>query len=189
MKIFAPKDKNAILTVPNIITLSGFVFAGMYVKSFLGGSGVGVIFLYLFLAGMTDALDGFFARYLKQETFCGAILDPVRDRALMLAVLWNFWLMSGESSVACFLILAILFFEALVSVLNFQTTKDECRKIYHFYGKTRQMGHVMAAGLGVIGILDAKIALYIIFVFSISAFHGAIIGYCRERRMIWKDLG
>lgn len=187
--IFAPKDKSAILTVPNIITVSGFVFIGLYIKSFLSGSSVGIIFLYLFLAGLSDALDGISARFLKQTTTLGEILDPVRDRVLMLAVLWNFWLIDGEFE--RLLICVILFFETAVSVLNARI-KENFREIYYFYGKTRQAGHVAAAGFCVTGIIKVEIALPIMFVFTIIALHGAMIGCLakkEQRRMAWKDLG
>jgi len=41
--------------------------------------------LIFLLAGMTDILDGFFARLWKQKTKIGAILDPAADKFLMTA--------------------------------------------------------------------------------------------------------
>lgn len=35
------------------------------------------------LAGITDALDGFLARVLNQQTILGAYLDPLADKALL----------------------------------------------------------------------------------------------------------
>jgi cardiolipin synthase len=35
------------------------------------------------IAGATDALDGFMARVLKQQTILGAYLDPIADKALL----------------------------------------------------------------------------------------------------------
>lgn len=36
-------------------------------------------------AALTDALDGFFARYLKQKTTLGAYLDPIADKLLIIS--------------------------------------------------------------------------------------------------------
>jgi cardiolipin synthase len=35
------------------------------------------------VAGLSDALDGFLARVLKQQTVLGAYLDPIADKALL----------------------------------------------------------------------------------------------------------
>jgi cardiolipin synthase len=190
MKIFAPKPREAVLTIPNIITSLGFVFAGLYVWSFLVGLATWKIFSFLFLAGMTDTLDGISARFLRQETALGEILDPIRDRALMIAILWNFWLTDGEF--ARLLICVILFLETAVSILNARATiKEYFREIYHFYGKTCQAGHVAVAGFCVLGILKVETALTFMLMFTIIALHGAMIGCLakkEERRMTWKDL-
>lgn len=186
--IFAPKPKNAILTIPNIITCFGFVFTGLYINAFLSGSSTGIVFLFLFFAGASDALDGFSARFLKQETSLGEILDPVRDRVLTFAILWNFWLMSNGGN-ARFLICVILSIETAVLILNARIKKDG-RKIYHIYGKARQAGHLFAANLGVIGILEAEIVTFVMCVFSIVALYGAAVRYFlvkEERRMVWMD--
>lgn len=37
------------------------------------------------LAGLTDALDGYTARYLKQQSLLGSYLDPIADKLLMTA--------------------------------------------------------------------------------------------------------
>ena len=36
------------------------------------------------LAGVTDALDGFLARVLKQKTEFGAFIDPIADKLLLI---------------------------------------------------------------------------------------------------------
>lgn len=46
----------------------------------------GLAFGLFVVAAITDILDGFLARLLKQETFLGACLDPLADKFLTLAV-------------------------------------------------------------------------------------------------------
>jgi cardiolipin synthase len=47
------------------------------------------IVLFILLA-LTDALDGFLARRLKQETDLGKILDPLADKTLLVVALYVF---------------------------------------------------------------------------------------------------
>jgi cardiolipin synthase (CMP-forming) len=42
-----------------------------------------IAFLLLWLAGITDGLDGLLARALKQRTTLGQFLDPIADKALL----------------------------------------------------------------------------------------------------------
>jgi len=70
------------MTIPNILTL----FRIFLVPSFL----VAVIyhhftaaFLFFIAAGITDFLDGFFARKLNQFSQLGTFLDPIADKLLM----------------------------------------------------------------------------------------------------------
>ena len=77
-------------TLPNILTIFRLIAAPM----------VAVMFLYftrpyadwaaliLFLgAALTDWLDGFLARALKQESKLGTMLDPIADKAMVLIAL------------------------------------------------------------------------------------------------------
>ena len=59
-----------ILMIPLIVILLGYD---------LKISALGVFFL----AGITDALDGFFARVRKEKTQLGTILDPLADKLLL----------------------------------------------------------------------------------------------------------
>ena len=43
-------------------------------------------FILFIIAGITDVLDGWFARWFNQRTFLGAALDPLVDKILMIAV-------------------------------------------------------------------------------------------------------
>lgn len=186
-RIFAPKPKNAILTIPNIITCFGFVFTGLYINAFLSGLSAGIVFLFLFFAGVSDAIDGISARLLRQATKLGEILDPVRDRALMLAILWNFWLDGDEYT--RFFICVILYLEAAVFIFNIKI-KEEGRDVSHIYCKIRQAGHLFCAALAVLGTITMEIASFAIMLFSVIALYGTMIGYFllkEERRMVWTD--
>jgi len=71
-----------IFTIPNIITMCRIViivFAGRYL---LLGDIINSFILYL-IAIITDFLDGFLARGLKQVTNLGKILDPIADKLMI----------------------------------------------------------------------------------------------------------
>ena len=50
-------------------------------------------FWLFFIAGLTDLFDGMIARFLKQETALGKVLDPIADKVLIIGVLATlYWL-------------------------------------------------------------------------------------------------
>jgi cardiolipin synthase len=64
------------LTLFRLVLVPAFLIALIYDRL--------VLALCIFLlAGVTDVLDGFTARYLKQQTVLGAYLDPLADKLLM----------------------------------------------------------------------------------------------------------
>lgn len=103
-------------TWANLVTAFGFVFTGFYVWAYLAEWG-SLVFPFLLLAGLTDFLDGYLARRMNQISPLGRALDPIRDRALMFAVLINFYIMYGTKEVAQFIV-GILVFEIGMIVLN-----------------------------------------------------------------------
>ncbi len=155
----APKKKDEFWTVPNFITLLGFLLIILYLQK--------NAFIFLFLAGATDALDGFVARKLKQESFWGAIIDPLRDRLIMGAILWNFWL---TDKVGNFILLIVLV-EIAVGIVNLSTLNLD-KKISHFFGKMRQVGHLCFGTLGIFQLISIQATVSIILLFSIAAFGG-----------------
>ena len=81
----------AFWTIPNLITLTGSCFVFLAVYYFWQENNLrGLVFLVL--AGASDLLDGLTAKYLNQRTVVGEIIDPLRDRLLLLggiAALWR----------------------------------------------------------------------------------------------------
>jgi len=64
------------LTVLRLAVIPFFIMALVYDRP--------AIALWLFLAaGITDILDGFIARYFKQQTALGAFLDPAADKLML----------------------------------------------------------------------------------------------------------
>jgi cardiolipin synthase len=73
---------NALSTAPNLLTLlriclMPFLVAEILERHFQVGLALFVV------AGLSDALDGLLARWLKQKTTLGQYLDPVADKLLL----------------------------------------------------------------------------------------------------------
>ena len=79
------------LTIANILTIFRMVMIPLLITLILSNHPVWAFAVFV-LAGITDALDGLLARWMKQSSRLGAFLDPTADKLLM---------------TACFIILSI----------------------------------------------------------------------------------
>jgi cardiolipin synthase len=74
------------LNVPNILTLSRFILIPVYLIVFFDGYPKTAFFI-LIVAGLTDIVDGYWARSRGLVTQMGVMLDPLADKTMMLAVI------------------------------------------------------------------------------------------------------
>lgn len=75
-----------MITLPNIISLLRICLTLLFVIAFLHNKLKSSIML-LTISILTDFLDGFLARTLKQKTKFGSFLDPLADKTLVVAVI------------------------------------------------------------------------------------------------------
>ena len=75
------------LNIPNILTFARIIMIPVLILFyFLPLKGANEILAAIFVfAGITDWLDGYLARKLKQGTAFGAFLDPVADKLIVCA--------------------------------------------------------------------------------------------------------
>ena len=78
--------------MPNFLSLLRIILVPAVVIFLIQGSFLKAL-IFIAISGITDALDGFLARILNQQTTIGSYLDPIADKALL---------------VSCFLALSIL---------------------------------------------------------------------------------
>lgn len=144
------------MTIPNFITCSGFIFVLFYLINIVAGGERWVSFILIFFAGLSDALDGFLARYLKQESFTGAIIDPLRDRVLLAAILLNLFILEPYSwkLVEVIILAEILIFVSWIFGIQKEQAKNKIWQYLHLAGKFRQASHLFFGGLAVLGILE-----------------------------------
>ncbi len=70
------------LTLPNLLTLARMGLIPLFVIAMLQGQPSRALAIFA-VAGLTDALDGFIARFFDQESKLGAYLDPMADKLLL----------------------------------------------------------------------------------------------------------
>ncbi len=73
---------NPFRSAPNLLTLMRICLAPFLVAAILEGH-YQLSFILFIVAGLTDGLDGFLARWLKQRSMLGHYLDPVADKLLL----------------------------------------------------------------------------------------------------------
>jgi cardiolipin synthase len=76
------KKEDAIITVPNIISLSRLVLSPIFLYFVLTGKNREAFIIFL-IAISTDFFDGAVARIFNQKSSLGAMLDPLGDKILM----------------------------------------------------------------------------------------------------------
>ncbi|MFP3581204.1 CDP-alcohol phosphatidyltransferase family protein [Arthrobacter sp. SIMBA_036] len=79
-------DHDFIFTVPNLLTVLRFMGVPLFMWLVLARQEYGFAVLVLVLMGSTDWVDGYIARRFNQTSKLGRILDPLADRAALLAV-------------------------------------------------------------------------------------------------------
>jgi cardiolipin synthase len=107
--IVTPKPAKRTLSLPNLLTYSRIVaipavIGCMYVESILDGPlWLRWVALFIFIAaGVTDFLDGYYARMWGQQSALGRMLDPIADKLLVASCLlmlaadgtikgWSLW--------------------------------------------------------------------------------------------------
>ncbi|MDA8125725.1 MAG: CDP-alcohol phosphatidyltransferase family protein [Deltaproteobacteria bacterium] len=70
------------MNIPNLLTLLRILLVPVVVILLIQGFFFKALIVFV-AAGLSDALDGFLARVLHQQTTLGAYLDPIADKALL----------------------------------------------------------------------------------------------------------
>jgi cardiolipin synthase len=72
------------MTLPNLLSVLRMALVPLFVVAVLDGR-PGRALAVVAVAGVTDALDGFIARFWRQQSALGAYLDPAADKMLLVA--------------------------------------------------------------------------------------------------------
>ncbi|MFN2502048.1 MAG: CDP-alcohol phosphatidyltransferase family protein [Pyrinomonadaceae bacterium] len=77
-----PQLSSRVITIPNILTFLRMALIPIFAILLVYGR-EGWALVVFTIAGVSDGVDGFIARRLKQESELGTIIDPIADKLLM----------------------------------------------------------------------------------------------------------
>ena len=72
------------INIPNILTVARILLTPLFVILLIKNLFAHALIVFT-LAGISDGLDGFIARYFNQRTVMGSYLDPIADKFLLSA--------------------------------------------------------------------------------------------------------
>jgi cardiolipin synthase len=107
------------LNIPNTLTILRVISVPFFIYFLLSQSlKLRIVAFVLFsLASLTDLVDGYIARRLKQETEFGKFLDPLADKFLVLGAFITFLFMTEQIQV--WMVLCIVGRDMLITALRY----------------------------------------------------------------------
>ena len=73
------------MNLPNLITLGRILLVPVIIWAITSGQ-MAVAFVLFFIAGVSDAVDGFLAKRFDMRSEIGAMLDPLADKCLLVSI-------------------------------------------------------------------------------------------------------
>jgi len=70
------------VTIPNLLSIFRMGLVPLFIIALVGDHPVRALAIFL-VAGITDGLDGFIARFYQQQSHLGSYLDPIADKLLL----------------------------------------------------------------------------------------------------------
>lgn len=98
------------MNLPNLITLARLLMVPLIVWLILLHEEI-LAFSAFLIASVSDALDGFLARILKERTTLGAYLDPIADKALLVGV---YAALGHEHFIPLWVVILVIFRDVLI---------------------------------------------------------------------------
>ncbi|EDY85153.1 CDP-diacylglycerol--glycerol-3-phosphate 3-phosphatidyltransferase [Verrucomicrobiia bacterium DG1235] len=137
------------MNLPNLLTLSRipmmFVIVWLMRESFTGAASLA--FALFVIAGITDWLDGYFARKLNQVSNFGILMDALTDKILMLGLMVALVERGVENDgVRIFLVLLILGREFMITGLRLVAATKGVVMAAESAGKQKTVTQIIAVG-------------------------------------------
>ena len=154
--------------IPNIISLSR-IFLILPIIFCIMINNVHLAFLFFLIASFTDFLDGYIARYLRQESVLGANLDLLADKIFVSSLLI---FISFHFDNLIFLIMTILIIAREISIGTIRQylleTNNENKIKVNFLGKFKTFFQICSIGIALI-FLDTEFAFIVEVIVIIAA--------------------
>jgi CDP-diacylglycerol--glycerol-3-phosphate 3-phosphatidyltransferase len=154
--------------IPNLISLSR-IFLIFPIILCMMINNIHLAILFFLIASFTDFLDGYFARYLDQESILGANLDLLADKIFVSSLLI---FISFHFDNLIFLIMTILIIAREISIGTIRQylleTNNENKIKVNFLGKFKTFFQICSIGIALI-FLDTEFAFIVEVVVIIAA--------------------
>ena len=154
--------------IPNLISLSR-IFLIFPIIFCIMINNIHLAILFFLIASFTDFLDGYFARYLDQESILGANLDLLADKIFVSSLLI---FISFHFDNLIFLIMTILIIAREISIGTIRQylleTNNENKIKVNFLGKFKTFFQICSIGIALI-FLDTEYAFIVEVVVIIAA--------------------
>lgn len=105
-----------------------------------------VLAFWLFVgAGISDAVDGFLARYLEAKSVLGAYLDPLADKALLMGIFITFGI---EGYLPSWIVILVVFRDILIigGAMLYHTLTQSLQMAPLFISKVNTATQIVLAG-------------------------------------------
>jgi cardiolipin synthase (CMP-forming) len=146
-------DDQRVLTIPNVMSVVRLLCAPLFLWLYFGPDDRTAALVLLAVLGATDWVDGWIARRFDQGSPLGKVLDPVADRALLLA---GAIALTVDGVVPMWVGIAVLAREALISIATLALAVAGAARIdVQFVGKTAAFAVMCALpGFLIVDLLD-----------------------------------
>lgn len=136
--------RRLIAWAPNLITLARLLSVPVAVYVTLRGYYAAAFWIFL-VAGVSDAVDGVIAKHFNVRSAVGAYLDPLADKALLVAV---YVTLGSLGQIALWLVILIVFRDLLIigGALLFQTLTSSLEMEPLFVSKVNTVCQIALAG-------------------------------------------
>lgn len=131
-KDITSKDKKRVKRqIPNILTLSRALLAPIIVITYLVFNNLYLAFLLVFLCGITDCIDGWYARKHNLTSEFGAVLDTICDKVFAILIVIPLILINQKY------IVGIVILETLIILINSYSKKKGYITRSSIFGKVK----------------------------------------------------
>ncbi len=169
--------------LPNIITLLRLPFTVLFFVCFVWGTHSATLtfvsLVFLLLAGLSDAVDGWLARRLRAESGFGRFFDPLMDKVLICG---GYIILLELPYVARWMVIVILTRELLVTALRALVEAEGVKFGANIWGKAKMViqwvalvvivaveGYARMESVGPVSRLIPTIAIWIATVVTVGS--------------------
>ncbi|AEE96872.1 CDP-alcohol phosphatidyltransferase family protein [Mahella australiensis] len=157
------------MTLPNVLTTFRLGLVGVFLYTFYGLDNNNILYSFLVftLAELSDVLDGYIARHYNMISDLGKILDPIADKAMLLAMLFA---LSSVGLIPWIVFIIVLVREGITALGAYILYKNKKVVAYsRWYGKAAAVIFYIAIVAVVFDVPYASVVLTIAVMLNVAS--------------------